>query len=87
MIKTNFGDHPNNYAITEEEDGVKHAVSPVNQLTILPDGKSRLFQRRAIKGVGSGNTQLETCLVAELNGVRVYVKGTSIVVTTQDLKL
>lgn len=51
----------------------------------LPDGDGKMFRRRAIKGVGSGNPRAEEWLVVELDGVRVYVNARNIVVTKRDL--
>lgn len=87
MIKTEFENHPNNYVLNEDEDGNKHAVNPMNTVTVLNDGEIKMFQRRAIKNVGSGESTFETCLVGELNGVRLYVKGNSMVLTTKDLQI
>lgn len=87
MIETDFDNHPLNYKITVEEDGSRKAVSPLNSVVVLPDGDSRLFQRRAVRGVGGGSPVFDTCLVAELDGVRVYVRGNDVVVTRRDLRL
>jgi len=87
MIKTDYESHPHNYTLSTDEEGHKHGINSINTLAVLNDGKTKLFQRRAIKGVGSGDTTFETCLVGELDGVRVYVKGNSIVLTKQDLQL
>ena len=87
MIQTDYENHPNNYALSTDENGNQTAINAINTVTVLNDGKSKLFQRRAIKGVGSGEPSFETCLVGELDGVRVYVKGSSIVLTKQDLNL
>lgn len=87
MIQTDYENHPHNYTLSTDDEGHRHGINSINSLTVLNDGKTKLFQRRAIKGVGSGNPTFETCLVGELDGVRVYVKGTSIVLTKQDLNL
>lgn len=87
MIQTDYENHPHNYTLSTDEEGNKHAINSINSLTVLNDGKTKMFQRRAIKNVGSGEPTFETCLVGELDGVRVYIKGTSIVLTKQDLNL
>lgn len=86
-MKTDYENHPHNYVLTDDEEGNKHAVNAINTLTVLNDGKTKMFQRRAIKNVGSGESTFETCLVGELDGVRVYIKGTSIVLTTRELQI
>ena len=45
----------------------------------------RVFKRRAIKGVGGGSPRSVCWLVAELDGVRIYVDGGQIIMTTRDL--
>lgn len=86
-LKTDFENHPHNFDLSQDDDGTRHAVSPLLSLTVLPDGETKLFQRRAIKRVGSGNPEFATCLVAVLDGVRCYVHGNQIVLTRQELQL
>jgi hypothetical protein len=76
---------PLDFQITTEDDGTRHAVQGDVALTILPGGETSLFARRAIKKHPSGETENITWLVGELNGVRVYINGSKIVMTTQDL--
>jgi hypothetical protein len=72
----------------QEEDGTRHAVSPDLVVTVLPDGESQMFHRNAIKkNTATGETAHLRALVAELNGVRMYLLGNHIVLTTQDLYL
>lgn len=87
IAETGYDNHPYNYQITGTEDGGKVASNALNSVVVLPDGPIKMFQRRAIRGVGSGEPVYDTCLVAELNGVRCYVKGNQIIMSTQDLKL
>lgn len=58
-------------------------------LSVVPSpgsfDKGRIFMRRAIKGVMTPNAQHINWLVGELNGVRVYCDGTSVVLTTLDM--
>jgi hypothetical protein len=57
-------------------------------VTVLPDGESKIFHRNAIKKhLGTGETVHLRALVAELNGVRLYLVGNHLVMTTQDLYL
>lgn len=84
-LETPFHSDLLEFKLTQDPDGTRHAINPVTQLTILPDGDTKLFNRRFIEGVGGGNPTFDSCLVGELNGVRVYLHGNSIVMTTQDL--
>lgn len=72
--------------ITENKDGVITAVSPIHQLTVFPDGKSKVFNRNAKRINETDPTkQEERWLVGELDGVRVYINGTHFIMTKQDL--
>lgn len=76
------------FEIRQDEDGLRHAVSSEIMITVLPDGLSQLFHRNAIrKNTATGETVHLRALVAELNGVRMYLLGNHIVLTTQDLYL
>ncbi len=76
------------FDIREDADGTRHAVSPDLVVTVLPDGESQIFHRNAIKkNTGTGETTHLRALVAELNGVRMYLLGNHIVLTTQDMYL
>ena len=46
---------------------------------------ARVFKRRAIKAVGTPAAKQICWVVAELNGVRVYINGNQIIVSTDDL--
>lgn len=76
------------FDISQDEDGARHAVSPDMVVTVLPDGESQIFHRNAIKkNTATGEATHLRALVAELNGVRMYLLGNHIVLTTQDLYL
>ncbi len=76
------------FEIRQDEDGSRHAVSSEMMVTILPDGESKIFHRNAIKkNTATGETTHIRALVAELNGVRMYMIDNHIVLTTQDLYL
>jgi hypothetical protein len=76
------------FDIRQDEDGARHAVSPELVVTVLPDGESQIFHRNAIKkNTATGETTHVRALVAQLNGVRMYLVGGHIVLTTQDLYL
>lgn len=83
-MQNNFAD----FQISQDPDGARHAVSPELAVTVLPDGESKIFHRNAIKkNSATGETTHLRALVAELNGVRVYIMGGHIIVTTQDMYL
>ena len=86
LAETPFHLDPLEYEISEE-DGIKTAKNPLMSLTILKDGQSKIFKRRAIKEVGGGSPSYHTALVGELDGVRVYIKDGDIILTKQNLRL
>jgi hypothetical protein len=51
----------------------------------LAEFEGRMFRRRAVKGLGGPNPQHVEWLVVELNGVRVYISGRDVVVSTRDM--
>lgn len=72
--------------IVREEHGPTHAANNEIAVTVLPDGAHNVFKRRAIKMFTSGApTQHVEWLVCEINGVRLYIHGRQIIMTTQDL--
>ena len=76
------------YQIKQEPDGTRTALDPtqaVPMVAVRPDGPSRIFHRRAHKYLGDGTTEDVAWLVAELNGVRAYLDGGVLILTTQDL--
>jgi hypothetical protein len=76
------------FELKNEADGTRHVVSEALVVTVLPDGESTLFHRNAIKkNTATGETTHHRALVAELNGVRMYLIGSHIILTTQDLYL
>lgn len=76
------------FDISQDDDGARHAVSPEMVVTVLPDGESQIFHRNAIKkNTATGETTHLRALVAELNGVRMYLLDNHIVLTTQDMYL
>lgn len=83
-----MSEQPLAFEISQDQDGARHAVSPELVVTVLPDGESQIFHRNAIKkNTSTGETTHLRALVAELNGVRMYLHGNNIVLTTQDLYL
>lgn len=74
------------FDLTQDADGARHAVRGDQVVSVLPDGETRLFHRNGIKvKLGGGETERVRWLVAELDGVRVYVHHQEIVITKRDL--
>lgn len=71
------------HEITTDEAGHQHGTD--GTITVSLHGAGRMFKRRAVKGVGTAQAAEVCWLIAELNGVRVYQHGTSIVVTSRDM--
>lgn len=72
------------HEIVEQPTGAKVGTDGAITVTLL-DSDGKMFKRRAIRKVGSGQQEAVCWLVAELNGVRVYQQGNSVIVTTQDM--
>jgi hypothetical protein len=74
------------FEIISDADG-KHAVG--HGLAVTCDPQGRMFHRRAIKmQIGNGQQTHDSMLVAEIDGVRVFIKPPGhIVITRKDLKL
>ena len=72
------------HEITTDEHGHRHGTDGITTVSLL-DASGRMFKRRAIKRIGSGNQEEVCWLVAEMNGVRVYQNGNHVVITTEDL--
>jgi len=69
-----------------EVDEIKTAISGDGCLIVNPDGETKVFMRNGIKKhLQLGETQKVRWLVGELNGVRCYYDGESVVMSTQDL--
>jgi hypothetical protein len=62
---------------------ITHAANGRLTLSVLDGG--RVFKRKAIKAVGTPHARQVCWLVAELNGVRVYIDGDKLVMSSQDL--
>ena len=71
------------HEITIDKHG--NQIGTDGQITVSLIGDGRMFKRRAIKGVGSGNAEEVCWLVAEMDGVRVYHQGNSVIVTKNDM--
>ena len=87
--ETPFHNDPMEYDIKVDGYGVRQAINPTTVVTVVPtpDAPASLKKLRAIKGVGGPGVTFDTCLVASLDGVNVYVKEGNIIVTKQDLRL
>lgn len=87
-IETPFSDDdPSEYTLNTLEDGTRTASNCLHDIIVAPDGESKIFKRRAIRLNAAKGNRFDTALVCELNGVRIYIRGSQIVMTTQDLKL
>lgn len=75
--------NPVPFEIVEHEGG-RTGTNGTASATLL-DAEGRMFRRRGVRGFGGASPQAVEWLVVELNGVRVYVDGPNIVVTTKDL--
>ena len=71
------------HEIAVDEAGNLHGTD--GKITVTLMGGGRMFKRRAVKGVGSGDSQQICWLVAELDGVYVYQHGNSVIVMAQDI--
>ena len=71
------------HEITVDAEGHQHGTDGTVTVSLLDSG--RMFKRRAVKGVGSGESSEICWLVTELNGVRIYQEGLNVIVTTKDL--
>ena len=67
-------------------DAAGHRIGTDGRITVtlMAEG-GRLFKRRAVKGVGSGESSEVCWLVAELDGVRVYQQGDHVIVTREEM--
>lgn len=72
-----------------EEDGSINCTNGQIVLSVIPSNtneKVTAFKRRAIrKNLKTGETTHVEWLVGELNGVRIYIKGTNLILSTFDL--
>lgn len=70
------------HEITTDAEG--NHVGTDGDITVLLVG-GRMFKRRAIKGVGTEDSQEVCWLVCELDGVRVYQSGRNVIVSRADI--
>jgi len=70
------------HEITTDAEG--NHVGTDGDITVSLVG-GRMFKRRAIKGVGTEDSHEVCWLVCELDGVRVYQQGNSVIVMKQDI--
>ena len=68
----------------DEASGARVGSDGVTTVALL-DAGGRMFRRRAVKGFGGPGAREECWLVCELDGVRVYQRGSQVIVTRQDL--
>ena len=67
-----------------DDDGTKRYILPEMDMIVLPDGESKLFIRNGIK-LTNGKQVHKRYLVGELDGVRAYLEGSTVILTRQDL--
>ena len=72
------------HEITDDDLGHRHGTDGTLTVSLM-DASGRMFKRRAVKGAGSGNAEEVCWLVAEMDGVRVYHQGNSVIVTKNDM--
>lgn len=83
MTKSDFVD----FDIKKDEDGW-HAVGHGLAVSVVDGGEKAICHQRAIKKhLGTGETTRHSILRCELDGVKVYITGDSIVVTREKLHL
>lgn len=71
------------HEITTDENGFTHGTDGNITVSLMDEG--RMFKRRAIKGVGTEQAEEVCWLVTELDGVRVYQQGNSVIVSRKDM--
>ncbi len=74
------------FVITEDEDGIKHAISHEIQLSILPDGDTRIVHERETQPA-KGPQYNTSILKGRLDDVWVYVIGRHVVVSKRKLHI
>lgn len=70
--------------INTGEEGYIHATGNVELIVERDFPDAKVFKRNAID---LDKQEHRRCLVGQLNGVRVYVAGNHILMTTRDIKL
>lgn len=75
---------PAPFELVQRDPARQVATNGAQTLTLLELG-GKVFRRRAVKGVGTGQARRIEWIVAELDGVRVYFDGQHVVVSHQDL--
>lgn len=87
MTKSEVELEPGEFTLALDADGRRviatRAAGPITGVTIIPDAASYNLFHRVGKAVAG--PVLARWLVAELDGVRVYVRGSEIVITKRDL--
>jgi len=86
-METDFNNDPFEYEISTSSDGSKLATNPILSLCVMDDGDNKIFKRRSIKLNVANGKAIDSVLIGELEGVRVYIKDSNIILTKQDLYL
>jgi len=73
------------FQIVRDEDGTRHAIGVAFSLTVLPDKSDtcEIYWRNRLKPFVKPALR-ERILVAQLDDVRLYVKGDQLVLTKKD---
>ena len=75
------------FEIVRDEDGTRHAIGDTFSVTVLPDKSDtcEMFWRNRFKPFTKPATR-ERLLVAQLDDVRLYVKGDQLLLTKKDFR-
>jgi hypothetical protein len=72
------------HAITTTPEGVRIGSDGATTVSLMePDG--RMFRRRAVKNAGTQSASELCWLVVELDGVRVFQRGSDVIVTRANM--
>ncbi len=79
MMKSDFD-------IDRSENGLVHATNDAMAIHVHTEGSSKVFHRVGIqKNLKMGGTNKIKWLVCEIDGVRLYVNGDTLILTKKDL--
>lgn len=74
------------WSISDVECGKIAVPLTPNTLGVVVEG-GYIFKRNAIKDALTPNAEHIRCLVAELDGVRIYIRGDKILMTKRNVRL
>lgn len=73
------------YQIRQDRAGHWHAVGNGMTVSVIPEPDGKVFMRNGLRPFATEGPKHVRWLVAELDGVRVYIHDGNIVVTKKDL--